>query len=87
MQQVRHTCGGNRPQTAPTCLQEAVQGLAVVFRFRVFCFEKAVSIGFSWTLKKGRPQGLPDRKAGNASACARALRILAGAIAPATVPG
>ena len=38
-------------------------------------------------LKKCRPQGLPDRKAGNSSACARALRILAGAIAPATAPG
>ena len=32
------------------------------------------------------PQGLPDRKAGNSSARAP-LRILAGAIAPATAPG
>jgi len=52
MQQVRHTCGGNRPQTAQACLQEAAQGLVVVFRFRVSCFVIAVSTGFGRVLEK-----------------------------------
>jgi len=70
MKQVRHICSGNRPQTAPTCWQEAVQGVAVVFRISVFCFDNSVSIRFSRLLKEGRPHGLPDRKTGSSSACA-----------------
>jgi len=51
-----------------------------------FCLHSGKPGGFGRVLKTCRPQGLPDRKAGNSSACARALRILAGAIAPATAP-